>query len=127
MRRILAYLDCNYGGVFIFWDRLFGTFQEEDDDEPVIFGVTTPLASWNPLWANLQFYAQLWADARRTAACGTSCASGSCPPVGARRMWRRLPHPKQDLARFASSRLPCARNKPTWRRSSWCMWLWAAT
>jgi len=32
----------------------------------VIFGVTTPLASWNPLWANLQFYAQLWSDARRT-------------------------------------------------------------
>lgn len=60
------YMDRNYGGVFIIWDRLFGTFQEEDDNEPVIFGVTTPLASWNPLWANLQFYAQLWSDARRT-------------------------------------------------------------
>ncbi|WP_085706652.1 sterol desaturase family protein [Pseudomonas sp. B35(2017)] len=60
------YMDRNYGGVFIVWDRLFGSFQEEDDNEPVIFGVTTPLASWNPLWANLQFYAQLWDDARRT-------------------------------------------------------------
>ncbi|MFJ4197364.1 sterol desaturase family protein [Pseudomonas sp. NPDC089534] len=60
------YMDRNYGGVFILWDRLFGSFQEEDDNEPVIFGVTTPLASWNPLWANLQFYAQLWDDARRT-------------------------------------------------------------
>ncbi|NWB96208.1 sterol desaturase family protein [Pseudomonas gingeri] len=60
------YMDRNYGGVFILWDRLFGTFQEEDEREPVIFGVTTPLASWNPLWANLQFYAQLWSDARRT-------------------------------------------------------------
>src|SRR5471030_9905 len=59
------YMDRNYGGVFIIWDRLFGSFQEEDDNEPVIFGVTTPLASWNPLWANLQFYAQLWNDARR--------------------------------------------------------------
>src|SRR3546814_10500193 len=59
------YMDRNYGGVFIIWDRLFRTFQEEDDNEPVIFGVTTPLASWNPLWANLQFYARLWADARR--------------------------------------------------------------
>ncbi|WP_300628330.1 sterol desaturase family protein [Pseudomonas sp.] len=64
--RNALYMDRNYGGVFIFWDRLFGTFQEEDDNEPVIFGVTTPLASWNPLWANLQFYAQLWSDARRT-------------------------------------------------------------
>jgi hypothetical protein len=58
-------MDRNYGGVFIIWDRLFGSFQEEDDNEPVIFGVTTPLASWNPIWANVQFYAQLWADARR--------------------------------------------------------------
>ena len=59
------YMDRNYGGVFIIWDRLFGSFQEEDDSEPVIFGVTTPLASWNPLWANVQFYVQLWEDARR--------------------------------------------------------------
>jgi sterol desaturase/sphingolipid hydroxylase (fatty acid hydroxylase superfamily) len=59
------YMDRNYGGVFIIWDRLFGSFQEEDDNEPVIFGVTTPLASWNPVWANVQFYAQLWADAGR--------------------------------------------------------------
>ncbi|MHC8317161.1 sterol desaturase family protein [Pseudomonas sp. LB3P31] len=59
------YMDRNYGGVFIIWDRLFGSFQEEDDNEPVVFGVTTPLASWNPLWANVQFYAQLWDDARR--------------------------------------------------------------
>ena len=60
------YMDRNYGGVFIIWDRLFGSFQEEDENEPVVFGVTTPLASWNPIWANLQFYAQLWDDARRT-------------------------------------------------------------
>ena len=60
------YMDRNYGGVFILWDRLFGTFQEEDDAEPVIYGVTTPLKSWNPLWANWQFYGQLLADARRT-------------------------------------------------------------
>ncbi|MWV10556.1 hypothetical protein F3I62_00505 [Pseudomonas sp. R-28-1W-6] len=59
------YMDRNYGGVFILWDRLFGTFQEERDDEPVVFGVTTPLASWNPLWANLQFYVLLWRDAVR--------------------------------------------------------------
>jgi alkylglycerol monooxygenase len=60
-----VYMDRNYGGVFILWDRLFGTFQEELDEQPVIFGVTRPLASWNPLWANLQFYAQLYSDARR--------------------------------------------------------------
>ncbi|WP_010489341.1 sterol desaturase family protein [Pseudomonas sp. S9] len=61
------YMDRNYGGVFILWDRFFGSFQEELDEHPVIFGVTTPLASWNPLWANLQVYAALWQDAKRTS------------------------------------------------------------
>jgi len=61
------YMDRNYGGVFIIWDRLLGTFQEELDEEPVVYGVTTPLGSWNPLWANVQFYASLWRDAVRAS------------------------------------------------------------
>ncbi len=60
------YIDKNYGGVFIVWDRLFGTFEPERDDEPVVFGVRKPLASWNPFWANVQVYDYLWFDARRT-------------------------------------------------------------
>tara|TARA_R110002049_G_scaffold138613_7_gene298760 strand:- start:545 stop:1810 length:1266 start_codon:yes stop_codon:yes gene_type:complete len=60
------YIDKNYGGIFILWDRLFGTYAEEDSKEPVIFGVRKPLASWNPFWANLQVYNYLWFDARRT-------------------------------------------------------------
>ena len=59
------YIDKNYGGILILWDRLFGTFQEELDEEPVVFGVRKPLASWNPFWANLQVYAYLWFDAVR--------------------------------------------------------------
>ena len=61
-----AYIDKNYGGIFILWDRLFGTFQEELDDEPVVYGVRKPLASWNPFWANVQVYHYLWFDAART-------------------------------------------------------------
>ncbi len=61
------YIDKNYGGVLILWDRLFGTFADEADDEPVVFGVRKPLASWNPFWANLQVYDYLLFDARRTA------------------------------------------------------------
>jgi sterol desaturase/sphingolipid hydroxylase (fatty acid hydroxylase superfamily) len=60
------YIDRNYGGILILWDRLFGTFQEELDDEPVIFGVRKPLANWNPFWANIQVYDYLWFDAVRT-------------------------------------------------------------
>ncbi len=59
------YLDKNYGGILIIWDRIFGTFQDELDEEPVVFGVRKPLKSWNPFWANLQVYAQLFQDAFR--------------------------------------------------------------
>lgn len=50
------YLDRNYGGVLIIWDRLFGTFIEEDDKDPPIYGTRSPLRSWNPLWANVEVY-----------------------------------------------------------------------
>ena len=60
------YIDKNYGGTLILWDRFFGTFQAELDEEPVVFGVRKPLASWNPFWANLQVYSYLWFDAVRT-------------------------------------------------------------
>lgn len=46
-----VYLDKNYGGVLIVWDRLFGSFALER--EVPCYGVTTPLRSFNPLWANL--------------------------------------------------------------------------
>lgn len=61
-----VYIDRNYGGVFIIWDRLFGTFQEELESDPVIFGIRSPLKSWNPLYANIQVYAQLWRDSWHT-------------------------------------------------------------
>ncbi len=61
------YIDKNYGGTLILWDRMFGTFEDEHDDEPVVFGVRKPLASWNPFWANLQVYDYLLFDARKTA------------------------------------------------------------
>jgi hypothetical protein len=57
------YLDCNYGGIFMFWDRLFGSFVPEDAPgegvEPIVYGTRKPLRSWNPLWANLEGYAAL--------------------------------------------------------------------
>jgi hypothetical protein len=59
------YIDKNYGGIFILWDRLFGTFEDESVDEPVIFGVRKPLANLNPFWANLQVYNYLLFDARK--------------------------------------------------------------
>jgi sterol desaturase/sphingolipid hydroxylase (fatty acid hydroxylase superfamily) len=50
------YLDRNYGGILILWDRLFGTFVEEDAADPPVYGTRAPLRSWNPLWANAEVY-----------------------------------------------------------------------
>ena len=57
------YIDRNHGGTLIIFDRMFGTFQAEE--EKVIYGVTKPLASWNPLWANIDYYADLWSALRQ--------------------------------------------------------------
>jgi len=56
------YIDRNYGGVFILWDRLFGSFQEELDADKPIYGIRKALKSWNPLWANVHVYVQLSKD-----------------------------------------------------------------
>ena len=65
-------IDRNYGGIFILWDRLFDTFVEERDEEPVIYGIRKPLASYNPLWGNLHVYRDL---GRRMAASGSPWAA----------------------------------------------------
>jgi sterol desaturase/sphingolipid hydroxylase (fatty acid hydroxylase superfamily) len=45
------YLDRNYAGVFIVWDRLLGTFEPERDEDRPQYGIVKPLGSFNPLWA----------------------------------------------------------------------------
>lgn len=66
------YLDRNYGGILVVWDRLFGSFKEED--EKCIYGTRSPLESWDPLWSNFEVYwalakdswhARSWADKLR--------------------------------------------------------------
>ncbi len=56
------YLDRNYAGMLIVWDRWFGSFQPELA-EPT-YGTTKPLAKWNPLWANFDAWVDLGREAR---------------------------------------------------------------
>ncbi len=56
-----GYLDRNYGGVLVVWDRLFGTFVEEG--ERCTYGTRKPLDSWDPVWANVEVYAGIVRDA----------------------------------------------------------------
>lgn len=57
-------IDRNHGGVFIVWDRLFGTFA--DEAEPVRYGVTTPVRTFDPLRLQFSWWRLLWADAAAT-------------------------------------------------------------
>lgn len=60
------YLDKNHGQIFIIWDKFFGTFQEELDSEPPIFGITRPALTWNPFKINFQHLWLLIKDSFRT-------------------------------------------------------------
>ncbi|MBK9656332.1 MAG: sterol desaturase family protein [Rhodanobacteraceae bacterium] len=59
------YLDKNYGGILMLWDRMFGTFEDERADDPVRYGTRAPVQSWNPLWINLDTFWALCIDAWR--------------------------------------------------------------
>ncbi|MBX3264096.1 MAG: sterol desaturase family protein [Labilithrix sp.] len=56
------YLDKNYGATLIVWDRLFGTYAEEH--EKPVYGITKPLGSFNPMWAQIHYWFELAAMAR---------------------------------------------------------------
>jgi alkylglycerol monooxygenase len=53
------YIDKNHAGVFMMWDRMFGTFKAEEDTEEIVYGITTPFKSWNPVWANWHYYQEM--------------------------------------------------------------------
>jgi hypothetical protein len=57
------YLDRNYAGVFIVWDRLFGTFEPERDDDSPRYGIVKALPTLNPLWAAVHEWVAIARDA----------------------------------------------------------------
>lgn len=61
-----VYLDKNYGDVFIIWDKLFGTFQKEEEGIDIKYGLTHPLKSYSFLWQHFHFLAELVYAVRRT-------------------------------------------------------------
>jgi alkylglycerol monooxygenase len=59
------YRDKNHGQIFIFWDKLFGTFQKELPTVPPVYGITRPAQTWNPIRINFQHLWLLITDAWR--------------------------------------------------------------
>lgn len=90
------YLDRNYGGVLIIWDRLFGSFSEES--ERCVYGTRAPLRSWDPLWSNAEVYWSLVRDSWHAKHWGDKLRVWFKPPG-----WRpadvaaRFPKPPFDI------------------------------
>jgi len=93
-----CYIDHNYGGVFVLWDRMFGTYVAET--EPCVFGTRSPVRSFNPLRAITQVYASLAHDAWHTRRWRDKLRVLLMPPG-----WRpddvakRFPEPAFDIQR----------------------------
>lgn len=62
------YIDKNHAGSLIIWDRMFGTFQEEE--EKPTYGITRPVNSWNPVFANASHYVEMGKDLKRIPSWG---------------------------------------------------------
>ncbi len=60
------YIDKNFSAIFNIWDRLFGTFQEELDSEPVVYGISRPSQTFNPITINFEHLILMIKDAWRT-------------------------------------------------------------
>jgi sterol desaturase/sphingolipid hydroxylase (fatty acid hydroxylase superfamily) len=58
----LEYLDANYGGVLMVFDRLFGTYRAERDDVPCRYGLVKPMTSYNPLRVEFDQWLRLARD-----------------------------------------------------------------
>jgi sterol desaturase/sphingolipid hydroxylase (fatty acid hydroxylase superfamily) len=76
----IAYLDRNHGGVLIVWDRLFRTFASEDAREPVRYGITHDLSTFNPLRIAVHEFVALARDVRRASSWGSALGYVFAPP-----------------------------------------------
>ena len=72
------YLDKNYGATLIVWDRWFGTYEAET--EPPVYGITKPLASFNPFWAQVHYWIELAHMSQRATSLGDKLRVWWKPP-----------------------------------------------
>ena len=78
------YLDANYAGVLIIWDRLFGTFVPETKEEPIRYGIISQLGTFNPFRVAFHEWAGIWRDVRGAKSLREVLGYCSARPAGAR-------------------------------------------
>ena len=93
------YIDKNFAGVLILWDKMFGSFQAEKQEMPVVFGISSQLASWNPIRANFQVYVNLWQDAAVTKGLKNKIKVWLSPPS-----WRSVDAKEQNPRKYITTK-----------------------
>jgi sterol desaturase/sphingolipid hydroxylase (fatty acid hydroxylase superfamily) len=76
----ISYLDRNHGGVLILWDRLFGSFTAEDEREPVRYGITHDLTTFNPLRIAVHEVVAIAQDLRKSRSLRSALGYLFAPP-----------------------------------------------
>ena len=74
------YLDANYGGVLVVFDRLFGTYVAERDDLPCRYGLVHPMTSYNPLRVEFTQWIELARDLRGVRSVRAALGTLFMPP-----------------------------------------------
>lgn len=72
------YIDRNHSGTLMLWDRMFGSFQKEE--EKPTYGITAPTNSWNPVMANIQPFVRLWHELKTVPGMGNKMKLVFAPP-----------------------------------------------
>ena len=75
-----VYIDKNFAGVLVIWDRLFGSFEPEHAEIPCRFGITDDFESVNPLTITFHEWQRMLADAREARGLGAKIAALFGPP-----------------------------------------------
>ena len=75
-----SYMDKNYGGILIIWDKLFGTFHDGRDGQERHFGVTTPPNSFNPIKITTHEFENIFRDVKKAKTLGDKLHYIFAPP-----------------------------------------------
>lgn len=84
------YIDRNFAGVLVIWDRLFGTYVEEDPQLPCEYGIVGPIRSHNPIRLTFHEWQAMFADARRAGGWRQAAVQLFGPPERALSHLRRI-------------------------------------
>ncbi|HOZ86467.1 MAG TPA: sterol desaturase family protein [Bacteroidia bacterium] len=76
----VRYLDKNMGMLFVFWDKLFGTFQAEEDHDPVKYGLTENIKTYHPFKMVFHEWKNILADLKKPSSFGDKLRYVFGPP-----------------------------------------------